>query len=164
MTGRIVRLSVKPATPGEPGLPKHAVPALAVGVFGAEGDFNRYRAREMPGDRDQALLLMTLEVLGQLRQEGWPVQPGDLGENVTLDGVPESRLVPGVRLRQGDVELEVSKACDPCTELYTLPYVGPDRGPAFVRTMLKWRGWYARVLAPGTLDLERPVDLVAGRE
>jgi MOSC domain-containing protein YiiM len=159
MPGRILRLSVKPETAGEPGLPKRAVPSLRVTSTGAEGDFNRYRTREMPGDLDQAVLLLTREVLDQLGREGWPVEPGDLGENVTLGDVPESALGPGVRLRQGEVELEITKACDPCTETYTLPYVGQERGPGFVRTLVGRRGWYARVLKGGVLTVDQAVDL-----
>lgn len=160
MPGRILRLNIKPETPGEYGLPKRAVPRLAVTSGGAEGDYNRYRATQMPGDQEQALLLLTEEVLEALRAEGWPVQPGDLGENVTLGGVPEAKLTPGVRLRLGAVELEISKACDPCTELYALPYVGTEKGPGFVRTLVGRRGWYARVRTAGQLSLETPVEII----
>ena len=162
MTGRVLQLSVKPETPGEFGLPKRAVPGLFVSVAGAAGDFNRYRAEKLDGDRDQALLLMTQDLLDTLRLEGWPVERGDLGENLTLGGVPESSLAPGVRLRLGQVELQISKACDPCTETYSLPYVGPERGPAFVRALVGRRGWYARVLQEGRLDLGTPVVVEAG--
>lgn len=161
MSGRLLQLSVKPETPGEFGLPKRAVPELFVSATGAAGDFNRYRTEELPGDLDQALLLMTQDLLDTLRSEGWPVERGDLGENLTLGGVPESSLAPGVRLRLGPVELEITKACDPCTETSSLPYIGPERGPAFVRALVGRRGWYARVLTGGRLDLETPVVLDA---
>ena len=160
MVGRILQLSIKPQTPGEFGLPKRAVPELRVTRDGAEGDFNNYRTRELHSDPDLALLLLTREVIDGLRTEGWPVQPGDLGENLTLGGIPESSLGPGVRLQAGAVELLISKACDPCTETYVLPYIGPERGPAFVKTLVGRRGWYARVLSPGTLHLDTPVRLV----
>ena len=157
MPERIERLSVKPQTPGEYGLPKHAVPFLSVTPLGAEGDYNTYRAREMPGDRDQALLLMTRDNLDALRREGWPVDAGDLGENITFDGVPEAALGPGTRFTIGAVEIEISKACDPCTEVYSLPYIGKERGPAFVKALVGRRGWYARVRRGGRIDLESPV-------
>jgi MOSC domain-containing protein YiiM len=160
MTGRLLRLSIKPETPGEYGLPKRAVPELTVTAAGAEGDYNRYRSEQLPGDRDQALLLMTQDLLDTLRGEGWPVEPGDLGENLTLGGIPESNLSPGVRIRLGGVEIEVSKACDPCTEVHSLPYIGAERGPAFVRALVGRRGWYARVLTGGRLDLATPVEIV----
>ena len=138
------------------------MPELFVSPAGAAGDFNRYRTETLDGDRDQALLLMTQDLLDTLRSEGWPVERGDLGENLTLGGVPESSLAPGVRLRLGEVELQISKACDPCSETYSLPYIGKERGPAFVRALVGRRGWYARVLKEGRLDLGTPVVVEAG--
>jgi len=161
MTGLVLRTSIKPRTPGERGLPKPAVPSLDVTSRGAAGDFNHYRAEEMPDDLDQALLLLTEEVLHDLQSEGWPVQPGDLGENLTLTGIPERVLAPGVRLRIGEVLVEVSLACDPCTVLYTLPYVGRERGPEFLRCLKGRRGWYARVLHPGVIIPGTEVHLLA---
>lgn len=160
MTGRVIQLGVKPKTPGQYGLPKHPVPALVVSASGAEGDYNRYRTEELQGDADQALLLLTEQVLEQLRAEGWPVAPGDLGENVTLGGIEEGSLHPGVRLRLGAVVVEITKACVPCSELYALPYVGKERGPAMVKALMGRRGWYARVHAGGRLEVAAPVTLL----
>ncbi|MFI5209348.1 MAG: MOSC domain-containing protein [Gemmatimonadales bacterium] len=150
-SGVVRRVGVKPRIPGEPGLPKAPVPSLHVTAAGAEGDYNRYRAVELHGDPDQALLLVTEDLLGQLNSEGWPVRPGDLGENITLGGIAESDLGVGARLTCGEARIEITKPCDPCTELYTLPYVGPDRGPAFLKATAGRRGWYARVLTPGRI-------------
>lgn len=158
--GRIARLSVKPRIPGEHGLPKHPVPTLRVSPEGAEGDYNNYRRRKLPGDRDQALLLVTQDLLETLRQDGWPVAPGDLGENLTLTGIPEKELAPGVGLRIGPVAIEISKPCDPCTELYTLPYVGDLRGAEFLETTVGRRGWYGRVVSGGVLSVGDPVLLI----
>jgi len=160
VSGRILQLSVKPNTPGERGLPKRAVVRLELRATGATGDFNHYRAERLPGDLDQAVLILTEEVLTALAAEGWPIRPGDLGENLTLADIPEAALQPGARLRLGDVLLEISHACDPCTELYALPYVGAARGPELIRTLHGRRGWYARVLHPGSVDMTTPVDLV----
>lgn len=160
MTGSVSRVSAKPKTPGQRGLPKPAQARLDITPAGAAGDYNHYRTEQLPGDLDQAILLLTQEVLGALQAEGWPVQPGDLGENVTLAGIPESALGPGARLRIGDVVLEVSLACDPCTELYVLPYVGRERGPAFIKTLAGRRGWYARVIREGSIVSGAPVELI----
>jgi MOSC domain-containing protein YiiM len=150
---------VKRRVPGEYGLPKTAVPELRVTEAGADGDYNNYRATKLGGDPRQALLLLTEEVLRQLNDEGWPVQPGDLGENLTLADLPETELQPGATVQLGDVVVQVTLACDPCSELYSLPYVGPERGPEFVRTLVNRRGWYARVLTPGVLRPGMPVSV-----
>ena len=161
MTGSIARLSIKPRVPGEVGLPKHAVPVLRIGVSGAEGDYNHYRATKQNGDPDQALLLVTEDLLVQLNAAGWPVQPGDLGENLTLRGVPEVSLQPGVRLGIGGITVEVTKPCDPCNNLYHLSYVGKEKGPAFLKATVGRRGWYARVLTVGEIRTGASVQITA---
>lgn len=160
--GTAVRLSIKPRVAGEVGLPKRAASSLRVTLDGAEGDYNNYRARTLSGDRDQALLVVTQDILDALRAEGYPVQPGDLGENLTLAGIREADLRPGVHLKVGEVSIVISKPCEPCTELYTLPYIGEARGPAFLKAATDRRGWYARVLAPGMIVEGCPVSVVAG--
>ena len=64
--------------------------------------------------RDQTILVVTLGLLAALTVEGWPVQPGDLGENLTISGIRESELRPGVRLHLGEASLAITKPCDPC--------------------------------------------------
>lgn len=160
MPGKVLQMSVKPRVAGEYGLPKRPVDELRVTVEGAEGDYNSYRTRTLAGDPRQAILVVTDEVLRQLNAEGWPVGPGDLGENLTLGGVPEASLQPGTRIQLGEVALEVTLRCDPCTELHSLPYVGKERGAEFVKTMVDRRGWYARVLSPGTVRADTPVEVM----
>ena len=128
-----------------------------------QGDFNRWRTESAQGDLDQAVLLLSEERLAELRTEGWPVAAGDLGENLTVAGLPEGWLGPGVELQAGEVRLVISKPCEPCIVLYSLPYVGVERGHSFLRTLRGRRGWFARVLQGGTLRVGMPV-AVATRE
>lgn len=158
-SGSVQRLSVKPHTPGQRGLPKHAVPRLRITPAGAEGDYNHYRTTKVQGDPNLAILLLTREVIDTLRAEGWPVEPGDLGENLTLAGIPESSLTPGSTIHIGEVLLQVSEPCDPCTELQVLPYVGKAKGPEFVRALTGRRGWFARVLSSGEIVAGTPVEV-----
>lgn len=145
------RIGAKSHRPGEHGLPKPELLVAEISPDGVAGDFNVYRQEEQRGDRDMALMLLPLETIEQLNREGWPVRPGDLGENITTRGVPYERLEPPCRFSLGSVTAEVTKPCTPCTNLELLPYVGPERGPEFLRAMLGRRGWYARVLTPGTV-------------
>jgi MOSC domain-containing protein YiiM len=159
-SGTVYRLHRKAEVPGERGLPKSAVPQVRVSASGVEGDYNRWRQEEKGGDPDYALLLLPLETIEQLNREGWPIRPGDLGENVTTKGVPYEALAPPRRVRLGSVVAQVSKACDPCDNLYRLPYVGAQKGPEFLRTTLHRRGWYARVIRPGEIRSGDPVELL----
>lgn len=160
MGGRIVQLNLKPREGRSRGLPKRPVPELVVTRDGVQGDFNRWRTEKAAGDPDQAVLLLSEETLADLRAEGWPVQPGDMGENLTVAGLPAEALRPGARVHVGEVVLEVSKACDPCTILHTLPYVGLERGPTFLRAMAGRRGWFARVVRGGTIRPDATVEVV----
>jgi MOSC domain-containing protein YiiM len=159
MRGRVVQLHLKPREGRARGLPKRPVRHLHITPEGAQGDFNRWRTETAHGDPDQAILLLSAEILADLRAEGWPVQAGELGENLTLAGLPADALRPGAQVHLGEVVLEVSKPCDPCTVLYTLPYVGPERGPAFLRTLHGRRGWFTRVLRSGAVYLDTPVEV-----
>jgi MOSC domain-containing protein YiiM len=155
--GAVVQVNRKPETPGQRGLPKIPAPEIYLRVSGVEGDFNRFRHEERHDSPDMALLVVPQEILEDLGREGWPVQPGDLGENVTTAGIPNDAFRVGQQLRVGEALVEVAKPCDPCDNLYGLPYVGVVRGPAFLKTMLGRRGWYCRVIEEGTV---RPGDAV----
>jgi len=157
--GRVVQVHRKPKRGRERGIPKQVAPALTLTPHGVEGDFNRWRTEKAGGDPDQAVLLLSDEILADLRAEGWPVQRGELGENLTVAELPSDLFNPGVRLRIGEVVLEVSKPCQPCTVLYSLPYVGLDRGPRFIRALQGRRGWFARVLQGGIVQPEMIVEI-----
>lgn len=156
--GRVVQVNHKSPVPGERGLPKVPVAQARVTRAGVEGDYNVYRHDVKHDDPAMAVLLIPTETLAELRVEGWPVRPGDLGENLTTEGIAYDAFAPGRRFRAGPVVLEISKACDPCDNLFLLPYVGEARGPAFLRATLGRRGWYARVLEEGTIRAGDPIE------
>lgn len=156
-TGRIAQLNRKPLEGRSRGLPKRPAPELLVTVDGVAGDYNRWRSEKAQGDRDQAVLLATLEDLAGLQADGWPVRPGELGENLTVEGLPPGVLRPGAVIAADAVRLELSKACEPCTILFSLPYVGSERGPAFLRAVRGRRGWFARVIHGGRIAVGMPV-------
>lgn len=127
-------------------------------VSGVEGDFNRYRHETKNDDPGMALLIMARETLTELEREGWPVRSGDLGENITTEGIPYSTFAPGRRFRAGEAVFEVSKPCTPCDNLYLLPYVGTVRGPEFLKVMNGRRGWFARVVREGWVRVGDPIE------
>jgi MOSC domain-containing protein YiiM len=162
--GRVVQVHLKPKEGRARGLPKRAVPELTITAAGVQGDYNRWRTEEANGDPDQAVLLLTEEILSALRAEGWPVRAGDLGENLTLAELPPDALMPGAQVHLGEVVLEVSKPCEPCIGLYTLPYVGTERGAAFLRALKGRRGWFARVSRGGTVHPDMAVEVMRPRQ
>jgi MOSC domain-containing protein YiiM len=137
-----------------------------VNFAGLEGDYNVYRHDISRDDPAMAVLIVPKETIEELGREGWPVRPGDLGENVTSTGIPYTEFVPGRRFRVGGTLLEISKPCTPCDNLFLLPYVGAERGPEFLKATLDRRGWYARVLEEGTVrtgDAILPVTAATAR-
>lgn len=58
------------------------------------------------------------ELFDELREQGFDVQPGDLGENVCTRGVELLALSAGTRLRLGsDAVIELTGLRNPCTQL-----------------------------------------------
>ena len=149
MLGEIQQINVKPQTEGEHGLPKMRVDSAFVRRAGVEGDFNVYRHDDRLDDPDQALLIMPIETIRELNSEGWPIRPGDLGENFTTGGISYEAFGVGKIFAAGRARFQITKPCDPCDNLFLLPYVGASMGPGFLKVMLGRRGWYARVLEEG---------------
>jgi MOSC domain-containing protein YiiM len=58
------------------------------------------------------------ELLGELREAGFEVQPGAIGENVTTRGVDLLALPKGARLRLGpEAVIEVTGLRNPCRQI-----------------------------------------------
>ncbi len=171
MKATIYQLNIKPETPGERGLPKKPVEAAYVIARGIVGDFNKYRHEEKHDNPNMALLLLPLETIQQLNTEGWPVQPGDLGENITTHGIPYNSFAPGKRYALGNAEIEIAEPCTPCRNLAVLSYVGKERCTEFMRTLLyqngernNRRGWYARVLKEGEIKKGETIEEIINRQ
>ena len=150
--GKIYQINVKPETPGERGLPKRPVERAIVSYQGINSDFNRYRSEKLKGRLEKALLIMPLEMIKQLNQEGWPISPGDLGENLTTAGIHYEDISSGQEYSVGEIEIKITEPCDSCGNLRMLPYVGRERWPDFNKLLQGRRGWYARVLKEGRIS------------
>lgn len=85
---------------------------------------------------------------GELGRDGF--EPGQFGENLTTEGVFESALSIGDRLRVGTVLLEVSQPRVPCFKLNLRM-----QSPAFSKSFLKSGlvGFYFRVIEPGEVQV-----------
>ena len=60
--GQVYQINIKTETSGARGLPKLPVESAMATYTGIDGDFNRYRHEKLSDDRDQALLIMPLEI------------------------------------------------------------------------------------------------------
>jgi MOSC domain-containing protein YiiM len=142
MRGRIVQINVSPG-----GVPKRPVARARVTRLGLEGDAHRHT--ELHGGPDRALCLFSVERIEALQAEGHPVEPGALGENLTLAELDWASVRPGDVFRLGEeVLVQITRFTSPCANVRAAFLDG-----AFSRVSQKRRpGWsrvYARVLVPG---------------
>lgn len=153
MIGKVLHIHRKLKKPGEFGLLKPKVVQARITHNGIEGDYNDFRATKKNNDPDMALLLMPIEIINELNQEGWPVKAGDIGENIVTKGIRLNAFEKDKKLNIGSAKVQLSFECDPCYKLHSLPYIGKELGPEFIKTMIGRRGWYARVLETGNINV-----------
>ena len=135
------------------GVPKLPVPEVFVGVHGLEGDSHVYHRH---GGPDKAVCLYSLEVIEALQREGHPIAPGTTGENVTVSGLDWPRVVPGVRLALGPVQLEITDYATPCQTI--IASFSDERSTRISQKLHPgWARVYARVVAEGILAVGDPV-------
>ena len=152
-SGRIVQISVSPG-----GVPKRPVESADVTAGGVAGDAQR--DLEHHGGPDRALCLFPMELIRTLQAEGHPIAPGQIGENLTVEGLDWDAVAQGVRLLLGeDVLVEVTRYTSPCGNIRAAftggnyARVSQKRHPGASRV-------YARVLRTGAIRRGDPVRLL----
>ena len=130
---------------GRPKGPMETLDAVQVSIeSGLAGDF---RGAVKPGGRGrrQVSLLERGDWDAAMAETGHSLPWQERRANLLIDGLDLPR-VPGTRLRIGDVVLEITQECDPCSRMETLAQglkaaLTPD-----------WRGGaLARVIAGGRI-------------
>ena len=150
---KVLQINKKPQTRGEVGLPKICTPDATITLNGIDGDYNRFRSQKKNDNPNMAIMILSNDILQELNSEGWPVKPGDLGENITIEGIDYLHFSPLKKYRIGEAIIEITFICDPCMSLKVLPYVGEKHINKFIKTLIKRRGWYARVLKSGKIKV-----------
>jgi MOSC domain-containing protein YiiM len=153
MEGRIHQLNSSRG-----GVPKTPVPDALLTETGLEGDAVRFP--KFHGGPERALCLFSLERIRELQQEGHPIFPGSVGENVTVEGLDWGRLAPGSRLALGgEVVVEISSYTSPCKTIRAsfldgqFERISQKKHPGDSRL-------YARVLRTGRLAVGQAVRLL----
>lgn len=138
--------------------------AAGLGVVGDAhaGATVKHRSR-VARDPDQPNLrqvhLVTAELLAEMRERGFDVGPGDIGENVTTSGIDLVALPTGTTLRIGDVILALTGLRNPCGQIdgfrrgmrHAMIGTAPDGG-RLLRT-----GVMAVVVHGGTISVGDPI-------
>ena len=89
------------------------------------------------------------------------LEPGDLREQVTVEGLPAVTDLPtGARIRLGGITLQVNASCEPCTHIGAMLAV--DDREAFRLLLQGRRGALCTVTAAeGVARVGDPVEVVA---
>ena len=156
----VLQINVSPG-----GVLKRPIPQGVVTPLGITGD--GHRNPQVHGGPRQAILIITSEGIDELKEQGFPLYPGALGENLTTSGLNRRSVRIGQRYRIGGVLLEITKLRAPCLNLN--PY-GPGIQKAVYDEAVKagnpesprWGlgGFYAAVLQTGTIHPGDPIQLV----
>lgn len=106
-TGTLYSINVAPG-----GVPKKRVEAAQITAAGVQGDKQNSAWHRKP---NRAVTLLSLATIKKMQQEGHPIAPGTTGENLTIDGMANELLTPGVKVKVGAaVVLEVALYLPPC--------------------------------------------------
>jgi len=130
------------------GLPKMPKRSAWVDANGVEGD--RQRNRSVHGGPNRAVSLYSLDLIRVLQAEGHEIAPGTMGENITLEGVDWSQMVPGTRVQIGELELELTTYADPCKNIAG-SFSDTNASRVSQKAHPGWSRLYAKVLSEGRI-------------
>lgn len=144
------------------GIPKRPIAEAVVGKNGIQGDICAHP--KIHGGPKQALLIITNEGLEELKQAGYRLYPGALGENITTQGLDRRSVRLGQRYQIGEVIVQITKMRQPCK---TLKPLGEGIQAALFDEMVKAKdpssprwglgGFYTSIVQTGTI---RPGDVI----
>ena len=97
------------------GVPKTRVLQARITFAGVEGD--KQRDRRFHGGPMRAVSLFSSELIEELQRAGHSIAPGTTGENLTLQGMDWPALRPGIELRIGECDLEITSYVVPCKKI-----------------------------------------------
>jgi MOSC domain-containing protein YiiM len=132
----VVAVSISPG-----GIPKRPQELARALVTGLDGDGHNHAKHIRP---DRAISLWDLEILQQLVAEGFALEPGAAGENLTVAGLHVQQLLPGTLLKIGNVVLKLEQPRKPC---YVLDAIDPRLQDAMVGRC----GYMASVVGEGSI-------------
>ncbi|HSP68833.1 MAG TPA: MOSC domain-containing protein [Bryobacteraceae bacterium] len=156
----VLQINISPG-----GVPKRPIPKGLVTPLGITGD--GHNNPQVHGGPRKAVLLVTSEGIDELKEQGFPLYYGALGENLTTRGLDRRTVRVGQRYRIGDVLLEITKLRTPCENLNVY---GPGIHKAVYDQEAKdgnpaspvWGlgGFYASVVQAGTIRPGDPIHLL----
>lgn len=137
-------------------MPKLRVEECEVTRHGLRGD--RQRDLRYHGGPERAVSLFSLEKIEELQRAGHPIASGTIGENLTLQGLDWSLMLPAARVRVGPVLLELTRYASPCLNIAG-SFLGREIGHVSQKAHPGRSRLYARVLEEGVVRVGDAVRL-----
>ena len=160
-TASVLQINVSPG-----GMPKRPIPEGIVTPLGIAGD--GHKNPQVHGGPQKAILIITAEGIDELKEQGFPLYHGALGENLTTQGLDRRSVRIGQRYRIGGVLVEITKLRSPCDNLNV--YGAGRIQKAVYDQEVKagnpqsplWGlgGFYASILQTGTIRPGDPIQVV----
>lgn len=137
------------------GVPKYAINEAEVSLEGLVGDTQGHEKHRQP---HRAVSIQDVELLDELRAEGFPAAPGVIGENLTVRGLHVQGRAAGdmLYLENGPV-LELTELRKPC-------YVLDRIHPAIQQALIGRCGFMARVIHGGRVFAGQHITLQSAAE
>jgi MOSC domain-containing protein YiiM len=155
----ILQINVSPG-----GVPKRPIPDGVVTTLGITGDGHAHP--QIHGGPRKAILLITSEGIDELKEQGFALYPGALGENLTTRGLDRRSVRVGQRYRIGGVLVEITKVRAPCDTLNAYPgiqkviYDQEVKAGNPASPLWGLSGFYASVVQTGTIHPGDPIRLL----
>lgn len=142
----------------ESGVPKNGRHTGEINELGLTED--RVGNPKKQSSQDYAVCIYSLDRILALQQEGHPVFPGSLGENLVLAGLDWELIQIGTRLEvNSGLLLEVTEFTKPCTSV-AASFKDGDFTRILQRKHPGWSRLFARVLKPGVVKIGDKVSIM----
>ncbi|MBM77630.1 MAG: sulfurase [Crocinitomicaceae bacterium] len=136
------------------GVPKYPVDKAFIGKHKLTGDKQNDTVHH--GGIDRAVCIFSMDLISNLQKEGHPIFAGSTGENITIEGLDWKSLKIGIKLKFGEVEIQLTNPTTPCKTI-----AKSFKNNQFIRISEKkypgWSRWYARVLKEGIVSCDDKV-------
>ena len=155
----VLQINVSPG-----GVPKRPIPDGVVTPLGITGDGHAHP--QIHGGPRKAILIITSEGIDELKQLGFALYPGALGENLTTGGLNRRSVRVGQRYRVGEILIEITKIRAPCETLNVYPGIQKAIYDQEVKAgnpgspLWGLSGFYAAVLQAGAIRPGDPIHLL----
>jgi MOSC domain-containing protein YiiM len=128
------------------GVPKPSVQLLNILEHGCVGD--KQNDTKHHGGPNRAVCLFSSEVVNRLHNEGHPIYPGSVGENILLQEIPWDVVSIGTQFHFNQVILEITSDAPPCRTIKD-SFLNEEFKCISAKLNPHSTRWYAKVIQSG---------------